>query len=61
METMYDKAYNEWDDMTVEERMSWCKRNEAECDIAIASMDAYELSEKHYCFWTTIREILIEE
>lgn len=58
---MYDKAYNEWDNMTAEERMSWCNRNGERCDFETASMDAYELSQNDYCFWTTIREILMEQ
>ena len=58
---MYDKAYDEWDNMTVNERISWCERNNIECDFKIASFDAYELSENKYCLWTLIREILMEE
>ena len=58
---MYDKAYNEWDSMTPEERMSWCNCNGESCCFETASMDADEISQKQYCFWTTIREILMEE
>jgi hypothetical protein len=57
----YNKAYNEWDDMTVEERMSWCKANGEECDVELASKYADELSEENYGFWTTIREMLMED
>ncbi|CAG9884435.1 hypothetical protein [Bacteroides ovatus] len=58
---MYDQAYNEWDSMTVKERISWAKRNEIELSLEEASHDAEWLSEKKYCLWTTIREVLVEE
>lgn len=57
----YDKAYNEWDSMSVKERMSWCKSIGEECDIETASKFADELHDENYGFWTTIREILNEE
>lgn len=57
----YNKAYDEWDGMTPKERMDWCKSIGEECDNEMASMEAYELSENYYCFWTTIKEILMED
>lgn len=57
----YDKAYNEWDAMTVKERIDWCHNIGEEIDEEIACLDADEVSEKYYCFWTTIREILMED
>lgn len=58
---MYDKAYNDWDEMTVKERISWAKRNEIELSFEKADHDADWLAENEYSLWTTIREILIEE
>lgn len=46
----YNKAYNDWDNMTVEERMAWCKNVGEDCSIEIASKYADELSEEYYCF-----------
>lgn len=58
---MYDKAYIEWDNMTVEERISWGKRNELNLSYSEANHDSDWLSENAYCLWTTIKEILIED
>lgn len=58
---MYDKAYNDWDEMTVKERISWAKRNEIGLSSEEANHDADWLSENEYCLWTAIREILVEE
>ena len=58
---MYDKAYNEWDNMTASERISWAKRNEIELSSEKANCYANELADSSYCLWTTIREILIEQ
>ena len=57
----YNKAYDEWDNMTVEERMSWCKANGEYCSIEMAQLHADELSDEYYSFWTTIREMLMED
>lgn len=57
----YDKAYNEWDELTVNERIDWCKNNDISISREEASKDSFSLSEEYYCLWTTIREILMEE
>lgn len=57
----YDKAYNEWDAMAAQERISWCERNEETCPKEYSTKNSDWLSENAYCFWTTIREILNEE
>lgn len=58
---MYDRAYNFWDEMTVKERIRWAKRYEIELSYEESIHDSDWLSENKYCFWVTIREMLIEE
>lgn len=55
----YDKAYDNWDEMTPSERKSWCeKKTEKNCTDEEANHTADWLSENRYCFWTTIKELL---